>query len=114
MKKRISLMTSLSEMDQALADWDEAIDEWEKAATLAGHFDGNFKALKGSEVLARINSGSSATKAESEFYSSPKFPMAHNESVDLNIAAEAKKKKIVVAEARFQKARSEYSAQRNV
>ena len=107
-------MTSLSEMDQALADWDRAIDEWEKAAIMAGHYDANFKAIKGSEVLARINTGSSATKAESEFFSSPKFPLAHNEGVDLNIAAEAKKKKIAVAEARFQKARSEYSASRNV
>jgi hypothetical protein len=101
-------------MDEALADWELAIDEWEKAAILAGHYDANFKALKGSEILARINSGSSATKAESEFYSSPKFPMAYNESVDLNVAAEAKKKKIDLARSRFDKFRSEFSASRNV
>ena len=107
-------MTSLSEMDIALAGWEVAIDEWEKAAILAGHFEGNFKALKGSEVLARINAGSSATKAESEFFSSAKFPLAYNESVDLNIAAEAKKKKIDLARSRFDKARSEFSATKNV
>ena len=103
-----------SDMEAALKDWDAQIDAAAEKKRAARKAEGAHKALKGSQITALISAGSSATKAESEFYSSPEFIESFDEVVDLNVDAETAKEKVDVKRAAFEMRRSEYSARSRV
>jgi len=101
-------------MDQALADWDEAIDEWGEEQDNADEADADYKHWRSSQVKAYFDDGFSVSRAEVMVTATEKYVEELTKVTKAKTKAEMFKKKITVAEARFQKARSEYSSQRNV
>ena len=107
-------MTSLSEMDQAIVDWDKAIDEWGTEQDNADKADADYKHWRSSQVTAYFDDGFSVSRAEVMVTATEKYVEELLKVTKAKTKAEVFKKKITVAEARFHKARSEFSASRNV
>lgn len=110
----IKIPRQADEMDEALSEWESAIDKFCVKQYEYAQLESIHKAYEASMKKTYMDSGMSATKAETEVRARDKWLEAMEDLNQKMIEAERYKRLCRLAEAKWETARSKYASLRNL
>lgn len=104
----------MDEFDNILSAWEEALNNYQAEAELYAEADADLKAYMAMSKLARMDTGSSATKAESEVMATEGWQERYTRTQKHAAYVETAKKSLALYQARFEAERTRQANARRV
>jgi hypothetical protein len=100
--------------DAVLEKWDQELSKYEAAAREAYRAEADFKSFSALKKKTLMDAGLSAAKAEAEVTANADWAIQFKKKSELDLVAEVSRRRLTLAQARFEAERSRQSSLRQV